>query len=232
MQNLTRTGTIWRITSASGGITGFADSKFALDTTGFANDRSGGSFSLNQSGSDLNLVYTPPTPTAAQLLALRAEWGGAEQVRVRFQTGVEYDVIGYRLQWREDSGAWMPFSGGLIPATGRLRPTWYEGRQSGVPAGTLVTVRLLAVDLRGDAREIGTTAIVSAPSVRVSQAEGGIRLFVNAPNGSAVLETATDVTEGPWTRVQTILMDSDGAGVANLSVSHAEAMRFFRVRIE
>jgi fibronectin-binding autotransporter adhesin len=58
----------WRIASASGGITGFAANKFVINTSatngtgGFANDFTGGTFSLAQSGSNLNLVFTGGPP--------------------------------------------------------------------------------------------------------------------------------------------------------------------------
>ena len=58
----------WRIASASGGITGFAANKFAITTSatngsnGFANSFTGGTFSLAQSGNNLNLVYTGAAP--------------------------------------------------------------------------------------------------------------------------------------------------------------------------
>ncbi len=58
----------WRIASASGGITGFATDKFVINTSatngtgGFANDFTGGTFSLAQSGNNLNLVFTGGPP--------------------------------------------------------------------------------------------------------------------------------------------------------------------------
>ncbi len=54
----------WRIATAAGGISGFAADKFAVvtsatnGTAGFANAVSGGTFSIAQSGNDLNLVFT------------------------------------------------------------------------------------------------------------------------------------------------------------------------------
>jgi autotransporter-associated beta strand protein len=59
----------WRIASAAGGITGFASDKFAVisgatnGTGGFANALGGGTFSIAQSGNDLNLVFTAGVPT-------------------------------------------------------------------------------------------------------------------------------------------------------------------------
>ncbi len=54
----------WKIASATGGISGFAAEKFAIRTTatngtgGFANALGGGTFSIAQSGNNLNLVFT------------------------------------------------------------------------------------------------------------------------------------------------------------------------------
>jgi fibronectin-binding autotransporter adhesin len=59
----------WKIASASGGITGFATDKFVINTSatngtgGFANVFTGGTFSLAQSGNDLNLVFTGAPPS-------------------------------------------------------------------------------------------------------------------------------------------------------------------------
>ena len=59
----------WKIASAAGGITGFAADKFVINTSatngtgGFANNFSGGTFSVAQAGTDLNLVYTVGGPS-------------------------------------------------------------------------------------------------------------------------------------------------------------------------
>ena len=61
----------WKIASAAGGITGFAADKFLISTSatngtgGFANSLSGGTFSIAQSGNDLNLVFTSSGTQAA-----------------------------------------------------------------------------------------------------------------------------------------------------------------------
>jgi len=58
------TDAAWTIVRASGGITGFSADKFVITTTatngtgGFANGLAGGTFSIAQSGNDLNLVFT------------------------------------------------------------------------------------------------------------------------------------------------------------------------------
>jgi autotransporter-associated beta strand protein len=59
----------WKIATASGGISGFAADKFLINTSatngtgGFANAFGSGTFSIAQSGNDLNLVFTAGTPT-------------------------------------------------------------------------------------------------------------------------------------------------------------------------
>jgi len=59
----------WTIARAAGGITGFSTDKFLITTgatngtSGFINDLAGGTFSLAQSGNDLNLVFTAGVPT-------------------------------------------------------------------------------------------------------------------------------------------------------------------------
>ncbi|MFM7205688.1 MAG: beta strand repeat-containing protein [Planctomycetaceae bacterium] len=62
-------GYTWRIATAAGGISGFAANKFAIRTSatngtgGFANSVGGGTFSVAQSGNNLNLVFTAGTPS-------------------------------------------------------------------------------------------------------------------------------------------------------------------------
>jgi autotransporter-associated beta strand protein len=57
----------WKIASATGGITGFAANKFAINTSatngtgGFANSFAGGTFSVAQAGNQIDLVYTAGT---------------------------------------------------------------------------------------------------------------------------------------------------------------------------
>ena len=61
-------GYTWKIASAAGGISGFAANKFSIRTSatngtgGFANSTGGGTFSIAQSGNDLNLVFTAGGP--------------------------------------------------------------------------------------------------------------------------------------------------------------------------
>ena len=59
----------WTIATAAGGISGFAANKFVISTSatngtgGFANAFGNGTFSITQSGNDLNLVYAAGVPS-------------------------------------------------------------------------------------------------------------------------------------------------------------------------
>jgi len=59
----------WTIVTATGGISGFAADKFRINTsssngtTGFSNSLGNGTFSLAQSGNNLNLVFTAGAPS-------------------------------------------------------------------------------------------------------------------------------------------------------------------------
>jgi autotransporter-associated beta strand protein len=85
----------WKIATAAGGITGFNSSYFNLNTGaingtgGFANGLGGGSFSVAQSGNDLNLVFTAaaapgaPVPEPGTWAAAALLVGGAAFMRWR-----------------------------------------------------------------------------------------------------------------------------------------------------
>ena len=53
----------WTILT-SGGITGFSDTLFNIDATSFSNALGGGSFSVAQSGNNINLLFTPLSSSA------------------------------------------------------------------------------------------------------------------------------------------------------------------------
>jgi len=78
----------WRIATAAGGISNFAAEKFSivtgsttLGTGGFTNSLSGGTFSLAQSGDDLNLVFTS---TAAPVIIINVASGTQTQTQAGY----------------------------------------------------------------------------------------------------------------------------------------------------
>ena len=81
----------WTIATATGGINGFASGLFTIDSSGFAAENllEGGSFSLLQSGTALNLVFTAvPEPSAAMLIGFSFLLLG--RVRKAFHSGNDF----------------------------------------------------------------------------------------------------------------------------------------------
>lgn len=78
----------WRIATATGGISGFAANKFLINTSatngtgGFANPFGSGMFSVAQSGSDLNLVFTAGAP----LITINVASGTQTQTQAGYPT--------------------------------------------------------------------------------------------------------------------------------------------------
>ncbi len=65
LTNFDNTATyIWTIASASGGITGFNAANFNINTSGFQNPPGVGTFTLSQSGNNLNLIFTSAAAAA------------------------------------------------------------------------------------------------------------------------------------------------------------------------
>ena len=87
----------WTILTATNGISGFAADKFNINTAGFANPLNGGSFSIAQSGNNLNLVYGPgaPIPEPGTWAAAALLVGGAALMRWRQRRGVVQKKSGH-----------------------------------------------------------------------------------------------------------------------------------------
>ncbi|MFM7519386.1 MAG: beta strand repeat-containing protein [Planctomycetota bacterium] len=78
----------WKIATATGGISGFAANKFLINTSGtngtdgFANPYGSGTFSVAQSGSDLNLVFT----AGPSLITINVASGTQTQTQAGYPT--------------------------------------------------------------------------------------------------------------------------------------------------
>ena len=57
---------VWTIATASGGINGFNSSAFTIDTSLFQNTLGAGTFSIAQSGNNLNLIFTSASQASIQ----------------------------------------------------------------------------------------------------------------------------------------------------------------------
>jgi hypothetical protein len=62
----------YTLVSTSGGILGFSADKFALDSSGFANNLDGGQWSIAAVGSDLKLQFTAAVPEPASYALMLA----------------------------------------------------------------------------------------------------------------------------------------------------------------
>lgn len=74
----------WSIITTTLGVTGFDPAAFLIDTTQFANDLAGGTFSLALSADSnaVNLVFTPNHAPTASTLSLGRPWGTSFQIAV------------------------------------------------------------------------------------------------------------------------------------------------------
>jgi autotransporter-associated beta strand protein len=139
----------WRI--MNGTVSGFNPDRFAVDTSAFEAEVSGGTFSITEGS--LNLEYTP-SPTAVVLYHLRAVVEG-EQVVVRWQTASEENTVGFWLE-REETGAWVRVNGSLVYAEGiDGGGASYALTDAGAAAGGTYRYRLVELEADGESRVYG-----------------------------------------------------------------------------
>ena len=81
------TGYTWKIASAAGGVTGFDASVFAINTSGFFFP-GGGTFSVANSGNDINLVFTPRTQVSTDVTASWNTTGGTINITLQDAYGL------------------------------------------------------------------------------------------------------------------------------------------------
>jgi hypothetical protein len=171
-------------------------------------------------------MVTPPT--AARLLEFAATWVGAGSVALTWRTGVEFDLIGFRLQRESPAGEWTMVRAGMIPAQGGGRPNLYLLIDANAREGT-GKYRLFLVDTRGSASLAAEVVALRQWLVGLESGPVGLRLQIQGePNVSAVIETSTNV-RGPWAELQTIRLSPAGDGTLLLPVDRQESTRFYRL---
>ena len=76
------TPALWTVASAAGGVSGFDPAKFDLDASGFIGDCGGGVFSLEQSGTNLQVRFTPNRAPVLQAATFARNPGATLKIRV------------------------------------------------------------------------------------------------------------------------------------------------------
>ena len=219
--NATTSGT-WRIASAAGGITGFSADKFTINTSatngtgGFANSLSGGTFSLAQSGTALNLVFTPAAPTAIVINV------GSGSTQTQSQAG--YPTISGTLPVSKTGAGTLVFDA----------VNTYTGTTS-VNAGTLLVTNSNALQASPIVVQTGgtlalpsaTRLVLSATSLTVDQATGGKidvgkgRINIGI-GGISAADLRADLiagrSGGSWSGTSGIVTSGSTAGASTLPV--------------
>lgn len=198
---------------------------------GIGDQVTGGGVTIN-GGYPAQLPSPAPPPTAATLLSFDARWTRAGEVALEWQTGVEFDLLGFQLQRQEANGEWLGVNAGIIPSVGTGQPNRYRFVEPTVPAAGIVRYRLLEVDQSGQLHVVAETVAQVGLHAGIALTPSGLTIWVQGRAGPAVVETATDVAHGPWQPVSEPRLDAAGQAVLQVPMAEAGSARFYRVRQE
>jgi hypothetical protein len=175
----------------------------------------------------------PTPPDAAVLLSLHARWLGAGEVALDWETGVEFDLLGFQIERQTISGDWVRTHAGMIPAWGGGRPNRYSFVESDVPDASQARYRLLAVNLSGELNLLSEAIGRVALQAGIALTPTGLMISVRgAGGGRAIVEATTDVARGPWVPSAELYLDANGNGLLSAAVDDEGPVRFYRVRQE
>jgi autotransporter-associated beta strand protein len=206
----------WTIASAAGGISGFESDKFVINTSGtngtsgFANAFGNGTFSLAQSGNDLNLVFTAgATPTV---------------ITINVPSGTQ-----------TQTQAGYPTLSGTLPVVKTGAGTLVVDQANTLTASTTVQGGVLQL-ANGSALASSTLVVVAGGTASVANAltttVGGLDLssnglvdvtsgFVTVASGLSATELVTQIiagrNNGLWTGTSGITSSVAAAEVASLT---------------
>jgi len=198
-----------------------------------------GSISLANNDSDENPFDFPVTgmvvtqPTAVSVVAFQAILDPHGQVQLHWSTGVEFDLLGFRVERRSSGGASVRLGAGLIPARGNPQAAEYALADLVGPGVVGGSYRLVEVDLQGRERSVLETTVKPGITIEIAMREGGFVVEARGASGArVVLERAADVVRGPWIALQAITFDRTGAGSFVVKGDAAEPAQFYRLRID
>ncbi len=220
----------WRVASAAAGVDDFEAGRFQLDTSAFQNELGGGSFALVQSGHEVLLEYRPKAPIAVRLIRFEARWNIRGEVDLTWQTGVEFDLIGFIVERLQQDGAWGTVQAGVVPASGGGRPTDYALGDAEASRFGTGRYRLVELNWRGMKHQVAETVARSALAARSGRAVAVVELILQgAPFHELGLECASEAG-GPWTCSRRFVLGGTGALILLESADGLETQRFFRLR--
>ena len=194
---------------------------------GLGDQATGGGVTIS-GGYPAQLPWAAP-PTAAILISFDARRTPSGEVVLEWQTGVEFDLLGFQLQRQGPEGDWLDVTG-LMPSAGDGRPNRYGFIEVGLPAAGEVRYRLLEMDLSGQPHVVGEALAWVGLQAVIALTSGGLTISVQGQAGGAVVETATDVAHGPWQPVSELGLDAAGQAALRVPLAEAGAIRFYRVR--
>jgi hypothetical protein len=178
-------------------------------------------------------IPVPTPPTAAVLLSFSASWLRPGEVTLDWQTGVEFDLLGFHVERQRIDGVWLRVNPGIIPAAGGGRPNRYSFVEGDVPPASQIRYRLLEVNLSGQPHVVGEALVQVGLQAGIALSSTGLTLSVQGAGGDRILvETTTDVAQGLWVPVAELSVDADGSGILQTRVEGESSARFYRVRAE
>jgi len=177
------------------------------------------------------VILRDPPPTATRLLAFDAAWFWPGCVRVSWETGVEDDLLGFRLERHVCDQTWMRVGEPLIPAHNAGRPTAYCIEETGLANTCPAEYRLVVIDRRGHANLAAQFELPVRPQLHVRRSRASHEFGVQGwPGAVASLEAASRLDAASWTPVRSIPLDGAGAGSCWLDELPGGSTSFYRLR--
>jgi len=171
----------------------------------------------------------PPPPTAAGLAHFRAVRWSDGRVDVTWQTLVEVQVLGYRVERSVAGGGWAQVGADLIPAEGQPHPQSYALTDVGAGVVGGAIYRLIEIDLRGRVSVVAEAEESAGLEVRIHGDQSGLVLQVGGSPGAPTLLQVAERIEGPWSRTTRGKLDGHGEGSFRVDWTETQPARFFRV---
>lgn len=191
----------------------------------FSNDRITGQLKITY-------VASGPTPTFVRLNYLGAQREATGWVAVNWQTGVEYNLLGFHLERQDAGGEWTRLNSELVPAMGSTnQPKWYRFEDLAAPLDPGLNYRLVCVDREGVTAVAGATPLQPGLTAELQVRGGDLDLAVRGSAGAlVVVETSEHAVQGSWTSFQELRLDPQGVGFVRVGPA-LDGVRFYRVRL-